>query len=271
MKFDLHIHTNYSDGLYSPKEIVDLAITKNLNGIAITDHDTIEGIEVALKYTNNRFNLKIIPGIELSCIYNYEEVHILGYFIDYTHPKLLNISKTIRNSRGERGAKMVEKLNNLGLSISLKEVRQLSKYDYIGRPHIARVLINKGYVKDISEAFHKYLAIGKPAYVDRYRISIEETISLINNAGGLAVLAHPGLLKDKNIINYCISSGIQGLECIHSKHSEDDKIYLLDIAEKNNLVVTGGSDFHGDIANGESTLGKHFVGIDNILQMKERI
>lgn len=271
MKFDLHVHTNHSDGLYSPREIVDLAIKENLQGIAITDHDSISAIEEALEYTNKINKLKIIPGIELSCIYKKEEVHILGYFIDYKDQDLLKKSKTIKNSRVERGIKMVERLNLLGINISIEEVKQLSKYDYIGRPHIARVLINKGYAEDIADAFAKYLAIGKPAYVDRYRISIKETISLINNAGGLAVLAHPGLIKDTSIINYCISEGIEGLECIHPKHSDYDTSYLIDIAKSKDLIITSGSDFHGDINNAKSALGKYYVGIDTILEMKGRL
>lgn len=166
---------------------------------------------------------------------------------------------------------MVYKLNKLGLELSIEEVKKFSGEKYIGRPHIARALIKKGYVTDISEAFTKYLDRGKPAYVERYKITINETISLIKSLGGIAILAHPGILKNKTIINYCISLGIDGLECIHSKHSKDDTDYLVDISKTNNLIITGGSDFHGDLINGELTLGKYFVNIDTIPEFKERI
>lgn len=167
---------------------------------------------------------------------------------------------------------MVKKLNELGININIEEVKRLGENNYIGRPHIARVLIDKGYVADIPQAFHKYLGIGKLAYVDRYRITIKDTISLINDAGGFAVLAHPGLLKNKDIISYCISAGIQGLECFHPNHSKNDTKFLLNIANLSNLAITGGSDFHGDInSNNRSSLGKYFVDLDIILQMEGMI
>lgn len=271
MIFDLHVHTNHSDGLFSPEKVIDLAVKQKLNGIAITDHDTITGIETAISYSNNYHNFRIIPGIEFSCVYNDEEVHILGYFIDYKNLNLIKLTNKLKKSRLTRGVEMVYKLNKLGLELSIEEVKKFSGEKYIGRPHIARALIKKGYVTDISEAFTKYLDRGKPAYVERYKITINETISLIKSLGGIAILAHPGILKNKTIINYCISLGIDGLECIHSKHSKDDTDYLVDISKTNNLIITGGSDFHGDLINGELTLGKYFVNIDTIPEFKERI
>lgn len=267
MIFDLHVHTNHSDGLFSPEKVVDLAITQGLNGIAITDHDTIAGIEAAINYSKNYDNFKIIPGIEFSCVFNNEEVHILGYFIDYNDSNLIKITNKIRRSRLTRGIKMVNKLNQIGLDISIEEVMKLSGETYIGRPHIARVLVKKGYVVDISEAFDKYLNRGKPAYVERYKITIDETISLIKSTGGISILAHPGILKDKSIIEYCILLGIDGLECIHSKHNKDDTEYLISKTKENNLIITGGSDFHGD----QPLLGKYYVKIDDIPLFKERI
>ena len=226
---------------------------------------------MAIKYSKNFDNFRVIPGIEFSCVFRDEEVHILGYFIDFKDSTLIRITNELRKSRLTRGIVMVSKLNELGIELSIEDVKEFSGEKYIGRPHIARALIKKGYVSDISEAFTKYLDRGRPAYVERYKITINQTISLIKNIGGYAILAHPGILKDKDIINYCISIGIDGLECIHSKHSKYDTDYLIDISKSNNLIITGGSDFHGDLINGELTLGKYFVNIDTIPEFKERI
>lgn len=271
MKFDLHVHTNQSDGLFSPEEVVDLAVSQNLQGIAITDHDSITGIERAINHSKRYNNFRVIPGIEISCVHNDEEVHLLGYFIDYKDSNIINITKTLKASRLSRGMDMVNKINELGLELSIEEVKELSGEKYIGRPHIARAMIKRGYAASIPEAFNKYLNRGKPAYVERYKILIDEAISLIKRVGGIAVLAHPGLLKDKSIINYCIELGIDGIECIHSKHSQTDIDFMLDIAKKNNLIATGGSDFHGDLINGNMLIGKYYINIEDIPEIIGRI
>lgn len=271
MRYDLHVHTNHSDGMFSPKRVVELANELGLNGIAITDHDTITGIEEAIEHSQNYDGFKVIPGIEFSCVYKNEEVHILGYFIDYRNPEIISITEKLKTARINRGIGIIEKLNNLGLKITIDEVRAISGEDYIGRPHIARVLIANGYFSNIQEVFDKYLNRGKPAYVERYRMTIEDTITLIRNSGGIAILAHPGLLKSKNIIDHCISLGIDGLEYIHSKHGKSDMKQFLKIANKNSLIATGGSDCHGDLTEGSLLLGRYFVDINSIPEMKERI
>lgn len=200
MFFDLHVHTNHSDGLYSPEEVVDLAVKHNLKGIAITDHDTITGIHPAINYCKKYDNFKVIPGVEFSSIYWDEEVHILGYFIDIYNKDIINTTNKLRDSRLSRGIEMVKKLNKLGLNVSIEEVKKISRDEYIGRPHIGRALIKNGYVTDLQEAFEKYLNRGKPGYAERYKISIDETISLIKDSGGMAILAHPGLLKNKRLL-----------------------------------------------------------------------
>nr|WP_246566186.1 PHP domain-containing protein [Tissierella simiarum] len=269
--FDLHVHTNHSDGILSPERVVDLAVSKGLNGIAITDHDTITGIEIGINHSLKYKNFKVIPGIEFSSVFMNEEVHILGYFVNYDLSDIIDITDKLRSSRITRGLEIVEKINNLGMDLTIEEVKAFSGEDYIGRPHIARALIKKGYVLTIKEAFEKYLDRGKSAYVERYKIAIEDTIDLIKKSGGISVLAHPGLLKNKDIIKYCISKGINGLECIHSKHKKEDVLYLLKVAKDNNLIITGGSDCHGDIIHGDTLLGKYYVNLDDIPQMKGRI
>lgn len=271
MKFDLHVHTNHSDGIYSPEKVIDLAMKMNINGIAITDHDTISALQVAINYSRKFDNFKIIPGVEISSIYEGEEVHILGLYIDYKNTSIIDTTNNIKKSRIERGIKIVEKINKLGLKLDLKEVKKFAKKDFIGRPHIARALIHKGYVENMEEAFEKYLKLGAPAYVERYKITIEETVNLIKNAGGIPILAHPGLIKNKEIISHCVEKGILGLEGIHSKHTKKDVAFSIDFAKKNNLILTGGSDFHGDRGKGEILLGKYYVGTDTILQLEEMI
>lgn len=272
MIFDLHVHTNYSDGLFTPEEVVDLAIEKGLDGIAITDHDTVNGIKPAIKYNNSlEKRIYIIPGIEFGCIYEDEEVHILGYFIDYKSSKIINLSNKLKKSRANRSLRMVDKINRIGLKLNIEEISTFTKKDYIGRPHIARALVKKGYVDSVEEAFKLYLNRGQPGYVEKESLSINETINIIHKLNGIAILAHPGLLKNRTIINYCINAKIDGLEAIHSKHSVDDVKHLLDIGKNNNLIITGGSDCHGQFINGEYLLGKYYINLNNIPIMKGRI
>ena len=271
MIFDLHVHTTFSDGLLTPNQVIDLAIKKNIDGIAITDHDTIGGIKPAIEYSKKINGVLVIPGIEFGCVYQNEEVHVLGYFIDYNSKKLIDISDNLRKKRIMRGLKMIKKINELGLELTVEEVKVLSGKDYIGRPHIARALVNRGYVASIQDAFTKYLERGKPGYMERETLELKEAIKLIHEINGIAVLAHPGLLKNKEIIDYCIDIGIDGLEAIHSKHSRDDVQSLLRIGRQNKLIITGGSDCHGHIISGDYLLGKYYVNIDDIPIMKGRI
>lgn len=267
MKFDMHTHTLYSDGLYTPESLIDLAIEKNLSGIAITDHDTLDGLDEGIIYASRKDNFVLIPGIELGCRYNNKEVHILGYFIDYKNKYLKDITIKLKESRVLRGEKMVKRLSELGLEIDIDNVRKFAKDDYIGRPHVARALIEKNYVEDIDEAFEKYLKIGAAAYVERFQLSISESIDLIHRSNGISVLAHPGLIDDWDIIDYVISLGIDGIECYHSKHSEDVTQDLLKITRKNNLIITGGSDFHGDT----NLLGDYYIDFNENLELRRRI
>jgi hypothetical protein len=268
---DLHVHTTHSDGTFTPEEIVDLAHNKGLNAIAITDHDTISGIEPAIIRSQGYKNLYVIPGIEFSCTYLNEEVHILGYFIDYKLSDIINVTKVLKEERYSRGIKIISKLNNIGINISVDEVKKNIKGSLIGRPHIGRTLIEKKYVKSMEEAFNKYLGKNKPAYVERFKLETSEAINLIHKANGLAVLAHPGLIKEKNIINDLIAQDIDGIEVIHSKHSHKDVLDNIDLADAYGLFKTGGSDFHGDKRNGEYILGSYYVNLNHIEEMKGRI
>jgi predicted metal-dependent phosphoesterase TrpH len=221
----------------------------------------------AIKQSEIYKNFYVIPGIEFGTISNNEEVHILGYFIDYNNKELLNITQKLRSSRIERANKILYKLNEMGVTIGITDVLAYSSSDNIGRPHIAKALLEKNYVKSIQEAFELYLNQGKSAYFERYHLSIDETIDLIHSVGGICILAHPGLLKDKSIIDDAIKKGIDGIECIHSKHTRIEIETYKNIAKANGLIITGGSDYHGD----SDILGDFYVDIEDIPKMKERV
>lgn len=244
---DLHTHTIYSDGLFTPEQIVDLAVKKSLNALAITDHDTTLGVNRAVERSKLYKKFFIIPGIELSCTYEEEEVHILGYFIDNDSYDIMELTRKMEKERLGRAKKIILKLNELGIHISLYDVKQMATGNIVGRPHIARALIKNGWVENMNEAFNKYLGKDKLAYIERYKLSLEKGINIIHNNGGIAVIAHPGLIKKEEAIYKCIELGIDGMEVIHSKHLKGQIVKLIDIANKYNLIKTGGSDFHGEL------------------------
>lgn len=269
--FDLHIHTSFSDGILSPEQVVDIAKSKKIDGIAITDHDTVDGLKSSIEYSKKISGIIVIPGIEFSCIHDNDEVHILGYFIDYKSKDIIEATIELKENRINRGIEMINKINSLGMKLTLEEVKELSNNDFVGRPHIARALAKRGYFSDEKKAFDELLSRGKSAYVERKSLGIEEAINLIHKVNGIAILAHPGLLKNKETINYCIKNKIDGLEAIHSKHSKEDVTMLLEIGRKNKLIITGGSDCHGKKINGDYLLGKYYINIDDIPSMKGRL
>ncbi|MBF0224794.1 MAG: PHP domain-containing protein [Desulfobacterales bacterium] len=254
-QIDLHIHSNASDGTLSPSEIIDLAIKLNLGAISITDHDTIEGIKdvLSIELPNH---LKFITGVEISTDppenFSFKgSFHILGYGINIDNQELNEKLTLLKNARKDRNPQIIKKLNDLGVDITLEEIKKEEGIDaQIGRPHIAKLIIKKGYAKSINEVFDKYIGKGKPAYVDKFRIECSKVIELINNAGGIAVLAHPILLNiDKDtlakLVSVMVNMGLKGIEVYYPDHSEDKMIDYKDIADKFGLLITGGTDFHG--------------------------
>ncbi len=242
---DMHTHTINSDGDLTPEQLVDYALQKKLAGIAITDHDTINGIDQAIIYSKTIKNFLVIAGIELSTELLDEEIHILGYYIDYKSDILKNTLKKIQCYRLNRVKKIVDRLSELGIFITYDEVLNVAGKGTVGRPHIAKFLVERGYVKSINEAFTKYLNKGCVAYVPRYKLTVDKAINLIKNVGGLPVLAHPGLIVNQQMIAEVLKKGIEGIEVYHPEHSWQDKIKFLDIAQRHKLIVTAGSDFHG--------------------------
>ncbi|MDD3364314.1 MAG: PHP domain-containing protein, partial [Syntrophomonas sp.] len=213
-------------------------------------------------------NIDFIPGIELNTDFGDDELHILGYFIDYHNEQLINRLMEIRAQRYQRAEKMIGKLQAIGLGISFEQVQKLAQGDLIGRPHIARALQQAGYVLSEKEAFQKYIERGKPGYVPRYKFSPAEAIELVKQAGGISILAHPGLIKDPNKIGEIISMGVEGLEIYYPEHSSDQIMEFASLAKQHHLLITGGSDFHGG-GSSESRNRLGFAGIDE--DMMEQI
>ncbi len=244
LKADLHMHSSFSDGVHTPSELVDIAKNAGLNIISITDHDTVGGVGQGIKAGQEK-GLEVIPGIEISSVLGTFEIHILGYFIDISSPELLKFLEHLRKERIIRAKKIISRLNAHGFDISFEEVKNHAGDETIGRPHIADLLLAKGYIKYFHEAFDKYLARNKPAFVEKAEVKPDDAVKIIHTAGGLAVLAHPGSLPD-NIINRIVRKKIDGIETLHPSHSPARIKQLKQIRDKFSLLDTGGSDYHGN-------------------------
>jgi predicted metal-dependent phosphoesterase TrpH len=275
---DLHIHTSASDGSFSPQKIVELAKAKGLRAISITDHDTIDGNAEALK-AGEKIGLEVIPGVEISVEWEERPVHILGYYIHGENDALRSTLKDLIDFREERNPKIIKRLNFLGIDISYEEVKAVvGDGTAIGRPHIAQVLIERGYVKNGDEAFKKYLKRGGAAYVEKRRLTPSEGIELIKAASGIPVLAHPynidGIKKRdlEHVVLQFKRMGIEGIETYYPLHNAHQILKLKTFAEKYGLYITGGTDFHGeqkpDIQLG-SGFGSLSIPYELILKMKE--
>lgn len=243
MAADLHIHTTASDGRLAPQEVIARAAERGLQFIAITDHDTIDGL--LLVSNSNILPLTIIPGIEFSTDLPYNEVHILGYHIDVTNLTLQKQLQLIIQDRLTRVEKMVKRLQELGYHISLSRVQEIAgTAKALGRPHVAKALVENGYFSTVQDVFNGLLEKNGPAYIPHYKLSPKEVIDLIHLAGGLAILAHPGLVGSDVIVQDIIALGIDGLEAYHPSHNEEQTDKYAALAEANGLAITGGSDFH---------------------------
>jgi len=239
---DLHLHSTASDGQFSPSELVAMALERKLLAIAITDHDTTAGVDEALEAARGT-ELEVIPGVEISCDVPHEEVHVLGYYLDHRHPALDEKLRAIRYARVQRAKGMLAKLTTLGFPLPWEMVAELAGGESVGRPHIARAMVSVGYVASTDEAFALYIGRNGPAYVERYKISPLDAVSLIKEARGLPVLAHP--LRVTHFLPDLIERGLIGLEVYYNSYSPEDMRRLADLACKFDLIPTGGSDFHG--------------------------
>ncbi len=244
---DLHIHTTASDGSLTPTQVVQLARKKGFSLIAVTDHDTMGGVAEALE-AGKKYNVDVVPGVEISSGVTLE-VHMLGYGMSPDHPVMKAMMEDMRAARVERMERIIENLQKMGVPITVEEIEAVAG-GAIGRPHIAQVLIAHGLVPDVRTAFREYIGVGAKAYVERRKMTSEQVVANIRDAGGVPVLAHGGLLRISEVeLNQWIDSmakkGLMGLECYHNAHTPQMERLLRAAAERNGLLVTGGSDFHG--------------------------
>ena len=278
-RVDFHMHTTFSDGSYTPEELVAYAKQKNLDTIAITDHDTVSSYDES-KRAADKHGIELIPGIEISCQFEPGTLHILGYFLNPKDPGLLKNLGDLQRARAERNPQIIQKLNELGVKITMDEVIAVSGGDQVGRPHFAQVLIKKGAVKNNEEAFRKYLGKGAAAYFDKRRLSAKDGIDFIRKAGGLAVVAHPKQLKVSDraklieLFREWQGYGLKGVEAYSSCQDGAEQKFWHALGDELGLIVTGGSDFHGknkpDVDLGYMGHGVS-MGYDIVERMKKEL
>ena len=271
MKADLHLHTTASDGSLTPSELITLAVELNLEVIAITDHDSVEGVPAAAEVSRNYPQLTLIPGVEISTDIPNNEIHVLGYFMDCSDRKLNDELSRLRISRQTRAEKMAQKLKTLGLPIDYERVLELAGDGSVGRPHIAKVMLENGYISEFREAFDNYIGRNGPAYVEREKMLPEEAVALVANAGGLPVLAHPADIDGiEELLPLYIENGLIGLETYYHWYNQQTIKRLANLADKYNLITTGGSDYHNDNGDAGGPLGSVDIprkSIEKLLSM----
>lgn len=266
---DLHLHTTFSDGTYSPELLAEEARRHGLAAVALTDHDTVEGC-ARMQAACLAHGIEFIPATELTAEIEGIELHLLAYFIDPNHAGLLEQMTRFQHSRQERIREIVQRLRRLNLPIEEEDVFQLANCNSPGRPHIARALIQRKVCATLDEAFERFLKKNRPGWVPKRKIGAVQAIELVHQAGGLAVLAHPGLARAEEAIEPLIHAGIDGLECFHTKHSSSGIEYYLSVAEQNSLLITGGSDCHG-MNKGKPLIGSIKVPYEYVRRLKEEL
>ena len=267
-RVDLHIHSTASDGRLNPADIVRQAAEQGLSAIAITDHDSVDGIVPALVAAKAFPELRVIPAIELSTDAPQGEVHVLGYFIDYADREFQVTLERMRHSRLHRAQGMIAKLKNFGIYIDWERVQEIAGTGSMGRPHIAQAMLEKGYITSFKEAFDKYISRDGPAYVEREKMTPVEAVELLLQVNGLPVLAHPFTAKNPEMLIAGLrAAGLIGIEAYYNGYTADEISRLVSLAGKYGLIVTGGSDYHGLEATNETMIG----GVDVPLESVERL
>src|SRR5260221_9005559 len=265
---DLHLHTNFSDGTYSPEELVTHARRQGLAAIALTDHDTVEGCAGAA-IACAEVEIEFIPGTELTAEQDGNELHILGYFMDIQNQRFLSEIAKFQMVRQNRIREMVARLNQVNVPLTAEAVFRLANCRAPGRPHVARALVEAGLCHNLDEAFERFLKKNRPAFVPKFKMSAADAINLIHHAGGVAVMAHPGLNRTDGVIPEMAEAGLDGIECFHTKHSTATAERYLEIADRFHLLVTGGSDCHG-MSKGKPLIGSVKLPYQRVEQLRER-
>ena len=268
-KADLHTHTNHSDGSCSPKEIVIKAKQASIDIISITDHDNIKGVKEASEIGKD-LGVEVIPGVEISSEIGDREIHLLGYFFDPENHEIERYLSFFREERVKRAGRIANKLTNLGFDINLDDILKKAGKSSVGRPHIAQVMLEKGCVSSYYEAFSKYIGNGAPAYEKKVHVSPQSAFRIINEAGGLSFIAHPGNLPE-NILKELIESGIDGIEVIHPSHSKLQQKFYGGIVNSYFLLECGGSDYHGGKRGDETNFGQYYTSISSVEAMRKRL
>jgi 3',5'-nucleoside bisphosphate phosphatase len=264
---DLHLHTVFSDGTYTPEELISRSVKSGLSAIAVVDHDTVGAIEPLMLAAKDQ-EIEALPGIELSAEYEGREVHILGYLIDYNNVKLIEKLESLKKNRIERIYKIVDKLKENGIGLAAESVFDISGCGTVGRLHVARAMVKAKLVGSTREAFYKYIGDRGPAYVCNFKFSPAEAIKLIKEVGGIPVLAHPYTLSKDDLIPAFVECGLMGLEVYYSEHTQGMVNFYLGLAKKYNLLVTGGSDCHGN-AKPEVKIGSIKIPYELVEKLKE--
>ncbi|MHB9036039.1 MAG: PHP domain-containing protein [Armatimonadota bacterium] len=265
---DLHTHTTASDGCLTPSEVVEAAARAGLAAVAITDHDTVDGIDEALA-AGEHFGIEVVPGVEISTIYNERvEVHILGYFIDHKHPALIEHLAILKSARWDRARQMVEKLNAVGVPVNFDRVAELARGGALGRPHVAKAICELGAASSMDSAFGRFLQEGGPGYVPRHKVTPSEAMAMIAEAGGVACCAHVAKLKRDEILVELINRGLRAIEVCHPDHSSAGRKFYKRFARNRGLIATGGSDAHCFANDVRPGVGAVTVPYDVVIELR---
>lgn len=265
---DLHLHTNFSDGTYTPEELAAEGKRHGLAVLALTDHDTVEGCP-RMAAACASLGIEFIAGSELTAEIDENEIHLLGYFLDLDHPRLLAELAKFQEVRQNRIREMVARLNAHNIPLTAEAVFELANCRAPGRPHVGRALVKAGYCSSLDEAFERFLKKNRPAWVPKFKMSAFQAIGLIHEAGGVAVMAHPGLNRTDDVIPELAKVGLDGIECFHTKHSTAAAEHYLLLAEQQHLLVTGGSDCHG-MSKGKPLIGSVKLPYSHVQKLKAR-
>lgn len=266
---DLHLHTAFSDGTYSPEELTAHGKRHGFACMALTDHDTVEGC-ARMEAACDKVGIEFLPATELTAEFRGTELHMIGYCIDTEHPRLLEEMDRFQEVRRSRVHEMVERLNKMNVPLKEDAVMAIANCKSPGRPHVARAMIQAGVVQNLDEAFERFLKKGRPAWVPKFKISADDAIALIHSAGGLAVMAHPGLVHHDSLIPELVEAGMDGIECYHTRHPTTIVEHYLEIADEHKLLVTGGSDCHG-MNKGQPLIGTIKLPYQHVEALKERL